>query len=247
MEETISLKELFQTIKKRIGLILTITIIATTVSGLVSFFLLTPIYQSSTQLLVNQTKGEQGYYDVNQIRSNLEIINTYNVIIKSPAVLEKVSDRLDSGATVSSLNSKITVGSEGNSQILKITVQDPDPIMAAKIANITADVFQNEIITLMNVDNVSVLSVAQVGDSPKPVKPQPALNMAIAFVVGLMLGVGMAFLLEYLDNTVKNEQDLEKLLSLPVLGTIMVIDDSEIEEARRNERTAKVRGETVGF
>src|SRR5690606_21433407 len=104
MEETISLKELFQTLKKRLWLIITITAIATATSGLVSFFLLTPIYQSSTQLLVNQTKTEQGFVDVNQIRSNIEIINTYNVIIKSPAILDKVSQQVGGGETFSSLN-----------------------------------------------------------------------------------------------------------------------------------------------
>jgi capsular polysaccharide biosynthesis protein len=246
MEETISLKELFETIKKRLWLIVLITVIATTTSGVVSYFLLTPIYQSSTQLLVNQAKNEQGSVDVNQIRSNLEIINTYNVIIKSPAILDKVSQELNNNETASSLNSRVTVGSESNSQVLKITVQHPDPVMAANIANTTAAVFQTEIVNLMNVDNVSILSAAQFSDSPVPIKPRPALNMAIAFVVGLMAGVGLAFLMEFLDNTVKNEQDIEKLLGLPVLGSITVIEDKDIKQAEQASRKARTRGETVG-
>jgi len=56
MEETISLKELFQTLKKRLLLILMITSVATLASGVVSYFFLTPIYQASTQILVNQKK-----------------------------------------------------------------------------------------------------------------------------------------------------------------------------------------------
>ncbi|MCA1320233.1 capsular biosynthesis protein [Bacillus tianshenii] len=245
MEETISLKELFQTIKKRLWLIALITIVATATSGVVSFFLITPIYESSTQLLVNQSKSDQTAVDVNQIRSNIEIINTYNVIIKSPSVLDKVSEELNSNETAGSLNSKITVGPEGQSQVLKITVQHPDPAMAAKIANTTAEVFQKEVINLMNVDNVSILSPAQMGEDPSPVKPQPVLNMAIAMVVGLMAGVGIAFLLEYLDTTMKSEQDIEKLLGLPVLGTITVIEDKDIQEAIANRKT-RTRGETVG-
>ncbi|WP_223701107.1 YveK family protein [Sutcliffiella deserti] len=246
MEETISLKELFQTLKKRLGLIILLTVIVTTTSGVMSYFFITPIYQSSTQLLVNQAKSEQGSVDVNQIRSNLEIINTYNVIIKTPAILDKVSAELNSDETASSLHSKITVGSESNSQVLNITVQHSDPVMAATIANTTAEVFQTEIITLMNVDNVSILSPAQVGENPSPVKPQPVLNMAIAMVVGLMAGVGLAFLLEYLDTSIKNEQDIEKLLGLPVLGTIMKIEDKDIQEAQQAARKARTRGETVG-
>ncbi|NLP51834.1 Wzz/FepE/Etk N-terminal domain-containing protein [Bacillus sp. RO1] len=247
MEETISLKEIFQTIKKRLWLIVLLTVVLTTVSGVVSYFLLTPIYQSSTQLLVNQSKNEQGTVDVNQIRSNVEIISTYNVIIKSPAILDTVSTELGGEETASSLNSIISVGPEGTSQILKITVEHPDPVMAAKIANTTAEVFQSKVMDLMNVDNVTILSPAQIGENPSPIKPQPILNMAIAFVIGLMAGVGLAFLLEFLDNTVKNEQDVEKLLNLPVLGSITVIEDKDIQEAmQRNQLKARTRGETVG-
>jgi hypothetical protein len=67
-------------------------------------------------------------------------------------------------------------------------------------------------------------------------------------VVGLMAGVGLAFLLEYFDTTVKDEQEIEKLLGLPVLGVIAIMDDSEIKagQKRRSKENAKLRGETVG-
>ena len=91
MEETISLKELFQTLKKRMSLIVLITAIAVIVSGIVSYFLITPIYQASTQLLVNQAKSEQTAYNPSEVQTNLQLINTYNVIIKSPAILDKVA------------------------------------------------------------------------------------------------------------------------------------------------------------
>ncbi|MDV2687403.1 GNVR domain-containing protein, partial [Alkalihalophilus lindianensis] len=80
---------------------------------------------------------------------------------------------------------------------------------AAKIANKTAQVFQKEISKIMNIDNVSILAKAEVGDIQAPIKPQPLLNIAIAMVVGLMVGVGLAFLLEYFDNTIKTEQEIE--------------------------------------
>ncbi|ART78210.1 capsular biosynthesis protein [Sutcliffiella horikoshii] len=247
MEETISLKELFQTIKKRLWLIVLLTVLATTVSGVVSFFLLTPIYQSSTQLLVNQAKSEQAQFTSADIQTNLQLINTYNVIIKSPAILDKVSENLDGEVNAGQLNGMITVGSANNSQVLDITVQHADPVLAATIANVTAQTFQAEVIDIMNVDNVSILSGAQVGENPSPIKPQPVLNMAIAFVIGLMAGVGLAFLLEFLDNTVKNEQDVEKLLELPVLGSITIIEDKDIREAmQRHQVKARTRGETVG-
>jgi capsular polysaccharide biosynthesis protein len=244
MEETISLKELFQTLRKRMSLIIIITAIAVIASGIVSYFLITPIYQSSTQLLVNQAKSEQTAYNPGEVQTNLQLINTYNVIIKSPAILDKVADQLGKDLTASQLNGKITVQSEQDSQVINLTVQDRDPQMAAAIANTTAQVFQKEIVNLMNIDNVNILAKAAIGEDPSPVKPQPILNIAIALVVGLMAGVGLAFLLEYLDNTIKQEQDIEKLLELPVLGSIAAMDSGKGKSRKEKQATG---GETIGL
>lgn len=243
MEETISLRELFQTLRKRAWLIVAITVIATMTSGIVSYFVLTPIYQASTQLLVNQAKNEQPIYNISEIQTNLQLINTYNVIMKSPAILDIVKEELDLNMSIEELNAKINVTSEKDSQVVNVTVEDPDPHMAADIANTVASVFQREIVKIMNVDNVNILAKAEVKEQPVPVKPKPLLNMAIAFVVGMMTGVGLAFLLEYLDNTIKNEQDVEKLLELPVLGAVTTIDEEEGKEAKALQAKKQVRGQ----
>lgn len=230
MEETISLQDLFKTLKKRLLLIILTTIIAITVSGVVSFLYLTPIYQSSTQILVNQEKVDVNTFNSQDIQTNLQLINTYNVIIKSPAILSKVIEQLDLNTTPAALTNQITVKNEQNSQVVNITVQDANPNVAVDIANTTATVFQEEIKKLMKVDNVSILTPALLGENPSPVKPDPMLNMAIAAVIGLMLGVGIAFLLEYLDTTMKTEQDIEEILNLPILGLISTISDKEIQQ-----------------
>ncbi|WP_432363793.1 YveK family protein [Sporosarcina sp. UB5] len=228
MEETISLQDLFKTLKKRAILILLTMLLAVTVAGVISFLVLTPIYQASTQILVNQQKVEQNQFNTQDIQANLQLINTYNVIIKSPAILTKVIENLDLNTTPAQLTGKITVNSAQNSQVVNVSVQHPEPFMAVDIANTTAEVFQEEIQHLMNVDNVNILSPAVLAEDPKPIKPDPYLNMAIAAVVGLMLGVGIAFLLEYLDTTVKTEQDIEELLNLPILGLVSPISDQDM-------------------
>ncbi|MEH7116837.1 Wzz/FepE/Etk N-terminal domain-containing protein [Neobacillus vireti] len=248
MEETISIKELFETLKKRLWLIVSITVFAAVISGVISYFVLTPVYQASTQILVNQTKNEQSLYSPSEVQTNLQLINTYNVIITSPAILDIVSKELDLHMTAAELKGKITVGSEKDSQVVNLAVQDPNKELAAKIANKTAEVFKTQISNIMKVDNVSILAKADVSENPSPIKPRPLMNVAIAIVVGLMAGVGLAFLLEYFNNTIKNEQDIEKILELPILGVIATIDDQQIEELklRRNTRKSTVRGETLG-
>jgi capsular polysaccharide biosynthesis protein len=246
MEETISLRELVQTLRKRLRLIVLITALATATSGIVSYFFLTPIYQASTQILVNQAKSEQQLYNFNEIQTNLQLINTYSVIIKSPTILEKVKKELHLRRSLDQLNEQIQVSSEKDSQVFSLTVDDPNPALAAKIANKTAQVFKEEIVKIMKIDNVTILSKAEVKEDQTPVKPKPLLNMAIAFVVGLMTGVGLAFLLEYLDNTIKTEQDVEKFLELPVLGAVGVISSQGAKNEKTKMNIKKARGETIG-
>ncbi|MDM5285522.1 YveK family protein [Peribacillus frigoritolerans] len=219
MEETISIKDFFKTLKKRWKLIMLLTLIAALISGTISYFLLTPVYQSSTQILVNQ-KESKNQLDSTQIQSNIAVINTYSVIIKSPAILEKVINDLELEQSVDQLSHKITITSQENSQVFSLTVQDSNPSKAAEIANAVSGTFQKEIKDIMNVDNVSILAKAEIKENPTPVKPSPILNIAIAVVVGLMAGVGLAFLLEYMDNTIRDEKDIETLLDLPLLGSI---------------------------
>ncbi|CAM3922659.1 YveK family protein [Mesobacillus zeae] len=248
MEETISLKDLLGTVKKRMSLILAITLTAVMVSSIVSFFVLTPVYQASTQILVSQKKNDQAsVYNPSEVQTNLQLINTYNVIIKSPVVLEQVIKNMKLKLTVEELNEKIIVGSEKDSQVVNISVKDEDAKQAAAIANTIAEVFKEKIVEIMSIDNVSILAKASVVDGQSPVAPRPFMNIAIALIVGLMGGVGLAFLLDYMDNTVKNEQDVEKVLGLPVLGAISIIEDSKMEEMKTRRTAQKTRrGESIG-
>ncbi|WP_280770602.1 YveK family protein [Salipaludibacillus daqingensis] len=228
MEETISLKEIVGTLKKRLRLIIIITIVAVALSAAVSYFLLTPSYAASTQLLVNQSKEEGQAYTSGDLRTNLDLINTYNVIITSPRIIEPTLEELNLERSPGALRDQITVRSEGDSQVVSITVEDDNPAMAVQIANTLGTVFQRDIVEIMNVDNVSILTSAELSESPSPVSPNPTLNMAIAFVVGLMAAVGLAFLLEFLDNTIKTEEDVEDKLGIPVLASIATIDASKV-------------------
>ncbi|MDQ0254454.1 capsular polysaccharide biosynthesis protein [Evansella vedderi] len=243
MEETISLREIFDTLKKRLSLIIIISVAAVAIAGLISYYLLTPMYQASTQILVNQSKEEGQALTQGDLRTNIELINTYNVIITSPRILEPVKEELQLTRSVGAIRNQIRVGSQNNSQVVYIQVEDSDPAMAVQIANTVATVFQRDIVEIMNVDNVSILSAAELSDNPSPVSPNPTLNMAIALVVGLMAGVGLAFLLEFLDRTLKTEEQLEKTLGIPVLGTISSISDKNVEVKKltftRRNRTGR--------
>lgn len=246
MEETISLKELFHIFKKRLAMILTVTFGLAIISAIISFFFMTPIYQSSTQILVNQKKQDGTMIQAGEIQTNIQLTNTYKVIIKSPVILDQVNEKLNLNMTAQALTGKVNVANEKDSQVISVTAEDKDPKLARDIANATADVFKGEVAKIMNVDNVTVLSKAEVAENQSPIKPRPMLNVAIAFIVGLMAAVGLAFLLEYLDNTVKKEEDVESLLGLPVLGIVARMDEETMNVKSHAPSSRKVRGHTIG-
>src|SRR5699024_2768919 len=190
------------------------------------------IYQSITQFIDNQSQQDEQsnmQLDQNMIRTNVELINTYNVIITSSAILNEVIAELELSYSPEALMNNIQVSSEQDSQVVTVTVKDPDPELATEIANTTVHVFQDKVPDLMNVDNVNILSEAVTKAEPKPVEPKPMLNIAIAIVLGAMLGVGLAFLLEYLDTKLRTEEDIEDKLGLPILGVISTIGAEDIK------------------
>lgn len=233
MEETISLKEIFEVLKKRILMILFIALGAAAIAAVVSYFVLTPTYQSTSQFIVNQKQDDStNQYTTNDIQSNVQLINTYNVIIKSPAILDEVVEELNLPYNAGTLGGKINVNSEQNSQVVTVTVTDENPGTAVQIANTIVETFQKNIPDIMNVDNVSILTKAELSENPNPVAPNPILNIAIAIVLGIMIGVGLAFLLEYLDNSITTEEDVETRLGLPVIGVISQMSQRDIDEGK---------------
>lgn len=218
MESTVSLKDILITFKKRWMLIVLITLLASSISGAISNFL-TPIYQASTQILVNQ-KTPENQLDYSKLQSNVDLINTYIWIIKSRPILEKVIDKLDLKQSVEQLNQNITITTPQNAQVFLLTVEHPDPKKAVEIANTVSAVFQEEVKQNMKVDNVSIWAPAELKENPTPIRPKPLINIAIAMVIGLMSGMGLALLLDFMDNTLKDDQDVAAYLGMPVLGSV---------------------------
>ncbi|AGN38180.1 Wzz/FepE/Etk N-terminal domain-containing protein [Bacillus paralicheniformis] len=220
MRDHIGFKDVFIILKKRFVLIALITIAAALSSAAVNFYWLTPVYQASAQILIN---GRQTS-NFTDIQTNLELINTYNVIMKSPLILNKVKDELNLPETAEDLKQKITVISENESQIVSISATDKDYSKAADIANTVVAVFQRDIDGIMGENTeVSLVAKANPEHSPAPVSPNKKFNIAVSTGFGLLFGAGLAFLLELLKNTVRNEEDIEKELNVHVLGNILYV------------------------
>ena len=223
MESTFNVKEFITALRKRLPLIIIVTLLFVALSGIVSYTMMKPIYQTSTQILVNQKiTNPQQANDLN-IDANIQLVETYNIIIKSPAILTEVIEELELKESIADLDNNITVSSEENAQVLTLEVEDASMERAVLIANTTASVFQAKIKSLMNVDNVNILAPAIVPVDPEPVKPDPFFNMAIGAIIGFMLGTGLAILMDQMNTTIRKEEDIEEIVGLQVLGIVSTV------------------------
>jgi len=223
MEEEIELRQYWEVLRKRWVIVMVLPLIAALTSGIISFFVIKPVYQASTTLIVGKKASESGQeaaqmLDNSVLQANLQLAKTYATIAQSRTVEQNVIKDLDLSLTVEGLNSLISINPVKTTEILEIQVTNTNPELATLIANSMAQEFSKAVIEIKKVDSVSIVDKAVTPD--KPVKPNKTLNVLIAFVVGLMASVGLVFLLEYIDNTVKTSSDVEKLLGIPVLGVI---------------------------
>ena len=223
MEEEIQLSELLELLWKRKLIILIAVVLCTAASLAYSIFMVTPIYQSDTTLMVNGKKGFDAgdiaaSFDLGTISANQKLVVTYGEIVRSRIVLEQVIAQLELEDTYEDMLTKVVSKPVGTTEILKISVTDVDPVKAALIANTISDVFVKEVIRILKVDNVEMIDKAIPIDEPINVKT--LMNIAIAIVLGGMIGVFIIFALEALDNTIKTPEDVEKYIGLPLLGMI---------------------------
>lgn len=224
MMEEISLQELFFILRKRLWLIILLLVVSVVLSGLVSIYVLEPEYETFTTLMVGRPKDYQvdSKIEYNDLLLNQKLVHTYGVLVKSRDVSDKVIENLGLDLTFNQFSNKVSVNLVKDTEVIKIQVTDTDPKLATDIANETASVFMDSVVKFMKVENVQIIDKAQVPNTP--ISPKPKLNMAIAGVLGLMIGVFIAFLLEYLDKTIKTPEDVENHLKLSVIGAIPKVD-----------------------
>ena len=218
-EEVIDLREYLSIIKKKWFIIAILCVVCVAASAVYSFFIAKPVYQAETTLIVKTEKTEgTNSLSNDQVMVSQKLALTYGEIIKSRKVLDEVIKNLDLKESNGSLASKISVSTVTDTQIIKVSVQDTNKSNAAKIANEIPKVFAKEAIRIADANGVEVIDKAQT--PVNPVSPNKKMNILIAGVLGVMIGLFIIFIIEFLNTKIKTPQDIEKELGLPLLGVI---------------------------
>lgn len=220
IEESIRIEEIINILLKRWKMILSITLLATLTAGIVSFFVIAPKYEASTKVFIGKEKtdSKDQNYNNSDIQMYQQLLKTYAEVIKTNALVEKAIDAEGFDLTSKDVLSGLTVTPAANTQILEITYISKDRNLSKEVLDSITNQFIKTSTELIPNGNVKIVEPAELPENPA--SPNKKLNIAIAFLLGLMVSVGLAFLLEFLDNTFKSKDQLEQILGIPVIGAI---------------------------
>ena len=216
--ETIDLKDLFDYYKSKLGVVILFVVLVGILGCLYGLFIQKPMYKSSTSIVLISEAKDNSQLTYNDVSVNQNLVSTYSEIVKSKRVLGQVINNLNLNYTYGALSNNIEVSSVTGTQIIKITVTDENSKTAMKVANEIGKVFAKEIPKLYNISNVNILDTAEV--APSAYNVNITKQSAIFLLAGLVLGLGVVFVMYYFDRSVKNSSQIEDKLKLPVLATV---------------------------
>ena len=230
MEEVVKVEDIIKTVKNGWKIIVTITIVCTLIAAIISYFFIKPKYETSVKVFIGKKTAveHKGYQNSNNIGYDSSEVSMYQNLMETYAQVITTRDSIglalksiglsDNQANVDGVLNGLSVIASQGTQILNITYISTNKNEMVPIVNSLTKVFINQSKKLISNGNVEVIEAAQVPN--KPISPNKTLNTIIGFIIGLILSLGIVFLVEYLDNSVKSSEELERLLDVPVIGVI---------------------------
>jgi capsular polysaccharide biosynthesis protein len=200
-EKVISLSDILYVISKYIWLILITMVLASTIT-LAYTLRQPPQYQASVKILIGQDSGFIG--DSGNVQQLEDLTQTMAQAIRTRPVAEGVIRRQGLNLTPEALLDQLTADQVPNTQFIQVHYRDTDPRIAQAVAD-TIGVEFSELVTEVSPDVSAVTATVweQAAVPGQPMGPSYGRNIAGALIVGAMLGLGLAFLLHYLDDNKK--------------------------------------------
>lgn len=228
----IDLLELAKELRKKIVLIIVCAILGGAVMGVYSFFVATPIYQSTSKLyILSKTTSITSLADI-QVGTSLA--SDYVELIKSrPVVLTVIKD-MDLDMSYDAMVNNLIVENVSDTRLVKITVSDTDPERAKLIANKFAKVAKVQISNIMRTDEPTIAEAAVVKRTP--VSPDKRKNILMGILIGIVLSCGYVTIRFLMDDTIKDPDDITKYLELDNLAIIPFEDGKKPGSTKKHKK-----------
>lgn len=235
-EIEIDLVELFFELLKYWKQIAVSTVLVAVIALLISKFLMTPMYESTSELYV--LSKSTSITSLTDIQMGTNLTNDYIVVVTERTVLEQVIRNLSLSMDYKDLGDEITVNNPSNSRILQITVKDANPELAKAIADELADVSAAFISEKMDQDPPSIISYGY--QDGKPVSPSILKNTIIGALLGFVLAAAVIVLAYMFNDTIMTADDIEKKLGLNVLGSLP-LEEAQYDGEKKSKSKFKKR------
>ena len=215
-EMEIDLWEIFRALKKRALVILAAALLCACLACAYTLALVTPMYTSSSAMLV--LSKEEATVSTADLQVGSQLTNDYSVLITSRPVLQEVINTLSLDMDYEDLEKKISVTNPEETRILELSVENPDPEMAKKIVDTLSEVSSQYIGEQMEVDPPKIIEEGEI--PTKRTSPSMSKNVLLGFMAGLVVSAGLIVLQTVLDDTIKTEDDITKYLGLYTLSSV---------------------------
>jgi len=189
-----------------------------------SRFFITPKYQASATLIVNNLSKNKTTVNSGEITAAQGLADVYSEIIKSDAVMVPVVNNLGLSVTSDQLKKNVNVSTVNSTQVIEITMNHKDANFAkevvAEIIKVAPPIIQKKVLA----GSVKTISSSRITNGGAPVSPNNTRNGLIGALVGLVLALAVIFIKEFSNNTFKTEEELTGILGIPILGMIPAVD-----------------------
>jgi capsular polysaccharide biosynthesis protein len=220
-ERSFTLGDLARVLLKRLWVILLVVSVVVGIAVGVSFWQ-TPEYVASTKLLVGQEQGNGQDTNLGGSVTGLQALTqTMIIAINTRPVADEAIRRLGLGISPDALLANLTIEQIESSQFIQLSYTDTDPERATQVVNTVSQVSSERISQTSATANNITATVYEKAEVPEtPASPKPLRNGLLAAVLGLMLGIGLALLMEYLDYSWRSPEEVEQISGVPTFATI---------------------------
>lgn len=182
-----------------------------------STFVMSKEYSSRATIYITPKVTEQGALDYNSIQTNSRMVNNYMEMLKGENILSAVASNLKLSSYEEVLNS-LTISNAENTEIIAIESTTENPELSRDIVVNTIQEFTNEMMDVLQLNNITVINDAKV--NPNPVSPSKTKFTLLGFVGGIVLSCGFVFVQFLFDKRLRNREDAENYLGIPVLASV---------------------------
>jgi capsular polysaccharide biosynthesis protein len=220
-EYVISLRELLQVLLKRLWLIVLVAFVFT---GVTMGFTLAqaPEYEASIKMLVGQEQGNTNSGTLQgEVVGLQRLAQTMVEGIKTRPVAEAVVQQLDLQMGPGDVLERLSVEQIRETQFIQASYRDPSPERAQEVVNTVGDIYSKQVSDISPSANAITVTVWERAEAPTvPVSPKPVRDGLAALALGVLLGVALAYLLEYVDDSWDSPEEVEQVSGVPTFGII---------------------------